>query len=299
MAKSIVIGNQKGGVGKSTCSILIAVMLGQGGIDKKSKKQRVLVVDLDSQRNLSLFFLGFLGMGINRNNTLPVNPNCEEGLAYNMADVISGEPFIPYETEYENVHILPNAGNIDDLRGQLSGDKVGKQNVIDALTEILRTFLDIINDEYDVVIFDTPPSLTFPQLASFNVSDYGLLVTKLEHFSTQSGIPSTLDTIEDMNFGKRNNNPLKLLGILINEVKVKNYETGKMELTQQANLDFLYEHYEKHLNPLLMLSSNKAYEIKEIPDTNTFFQFMKNQTCVEQLDVIHKHVLKTINKGRK
>ena len=61
MAKTIVIGNQKGGIGKSTCSILISIMLGQGGVNKTENKQRVLVVDLNSNRNLSLIFLKKFG----------------------------------------------------------------------------------------------------------------------------------------------------------------------------------------------------------------------------------------------
>lgn len=300
MTKVIAIANQKGGVGKTTAAIMAAVTLGLGTHkpkENKKKSGKVLFVDLDSQRNGSYFFLRHAGMNSKRGDSLPINPKCDNKNVYDVSMPLRGEKFLPYPTEFDNVDILPNDGRIDDLASIIGAKgNVDDGNQITILAKIINIFIESMGDYYDYVIFDTPPSLTSLQQSSILASDYVLLVTVLEHFSSAAGIPSTIETIEDFNTYTRPEKPINILGILVNRIRYANREENKLQNKQQKNLVALNEAFPKLMSENLRLTDLDTYKWEEMPNRENFFGYMKKPESEIEVKNFFNHIYKKLAK---
>ena len=100
MERTIVVANQKGGVGKTTTAINLAASLAELG-------QRVLVADMDPQGNTTS------GLGIDKENV--------ENTVY---ELMLGECSIEEAivvSEYENLSVLPSNINLAAAEIELVG----------------------------------------------------------------------------------------------------------------------------------------------------------------------------------
>ena len=180
MAVSIVLTNQKGGVGKTTTSGAIAA-----GLFKKGKK--VLSVDLDPQGNL-----GFsLGM------------NIEDG--HTMYEVLKKE--IPVReairTSDEYGDVLTSNILLSEAELILKGEN--RQLV-------LKQVLKEVGDDYDYIIIDTPPSLNILTVSGYAAADY-LIIPMAAEILSLVGLVQLKETIEAV---QNSVNPsLQVLGILL------------------------------------------------------------------------------------
>ena len=130
--KIIYIGNLKGGVGKTTISYLLADSLSSLGL-------KVCAIDLDVQANLTSQF---------------VNIQAEQPV---FVDVISEELKIEdvILNVKNNLDIIPSS-----LRNSLIQKVLSMQTPKHHLSWFNNLCLDKLRSNYDVVIVDTPPSLT-------------------------------------------------------------------------------------------------------------------------------------------
>lgn len=135
MSKRIALLNHKGGVGKSTTTVNLAVTLALEG-------KRVLVIDYDPQANSSQF------LGLAR--------AIEEPRLYGAAEFTLGVgEFAPQrDVLVEGLDLLPATDALFDVDKELSKD-------YDRNLRRLANAVAQVADEYDVVLADCQPTLGF------------------------------------------------------------------------------------------------------------------------------------------
>ena len=195
-ATVITVGLQKGGVGKTTTTGILAYFLAKDGY-------KVLAIDMDSQGNLT--------------DLLSQQDDLEffnERTILEAFEVGSVEDFI-YPVN-DNLHLLPSNDYLSTLAKLLYTDPEwkNKSNKVIALREILEPVLY----DYDFIVIDTPPSLGEPMTNSICASDYVVLLAESSKWAF-TAVPRFLETVE---YAQKNINPdLQVLGILrtMNDVR--------------------------------------------------------------------------------
>lgn len=188
----VAIANQKGGVGKTTTAINLAVYLGKLG-------KRILLVDLDPQSNLTSG-IGFIS------NEDSINP-IYEGLSKSIYDVLDGKANIKevfVVTKYENVHLIP--ASID-----LAGAEIELVNTMSRET-ILKNALDEVKSEYDYIFIDCPPSLGLLTVNALVASSQVFIPVQCEYFALE-GLGQLINTIKLIK--KRLNSTLEIGGVIM------------------------------------------------------------------------------------
>lgn len=123
---TIAIGNQKGGVGKTTSTACIGAALALQG-------KRVLLIDLDAQQNLTF--------------TLTQNEDPETSI-YDTLVKDQPLPIIPIR---ENLDLVP--ASLDLARAEID------MATMMAREGILKSYLDEQKEKYDYILMDCSPSL--------------------------------------------------------------------------------------------------------------------------------------------
>ena len=167
MNKRIVaIVNQKGGVGKTTTAINLAVAVALAG-------NKVLFVDVDPQAN------GVSGLGIK-----------VESLDKTLYDIMSNEVLYSeaiLETENPNLFVLPSEPDLFGLETEL----VGKES----REFILNKCLNKIKDDYDYIFIDCPPSLTLLTVNALSAADSILVPVQCQYYALE-GLSQLLKTLD-------------------------------------------------------------------------------------------------------
>jgi chromosome partitioning protein len=140
MPYRVVIGNNKGGSGKTATTVNLAAALAEQG-------RRVLVVDIDPQANASRR----LGRPFNPSEPVPTTAEVvkagmeQRGVA---ADAIVA---CGWGGDYaERIDLIPSRFDLEN--------RVSEAGVLGSVGRLYRA-LDGVDDEYDVTLFDCPPSL--------------------------------------------------------------------------------------------------------------------------------------------
>lgn len=150
MSNVICFANHKGGVGKTTSTATIADALARQG-------QRVLVIDMDPQANVTKTLIGDDVIPAVTTATLLLE---KEAVA---ADVFAQG--IVRNTSVEGVDLMP---------GSLDLDYVANELRLSSLTSpalYLRRRLTQIRDHYAFILIDTPPSMNLLTMNALGAAD--------------------------------------------------------------------------------------------------------------------------------
>ncbi len=211
MCRVIVIGNQKGGVGKTTTTSNLGI-----GLAKQGK--RVLLIDADAQGSLTA------SLGFQEPDKLDVS------LATVMENIINEEDMEP---DYgilkhdEGVDLMP--GNIE-----LSGLEVSLVNVM-SRELVLRTYIEQQKDRYDYILIDCMPSLGMITILEIE----GILLTMVDN---RTNYAKDISSLVVENYGSKvrifeNSIPMSVRAAEISAEGVSIYEhdpNGKVASAYQS-----------------------------------------------------------------
>jgi len=213
----ISVINQKGGVGKTTTAVNLAVGLAQLG-------HRTLLVDLDPQGNATS------GVGLEARPS----PTLYEALAAEAARDGESNPSSAVRPSWA-------AGPVPELAViGASPELAGAEVELAATTrrDQLRSVLQPLRDSFRVIVIDTPPSLSLLTVNGLVAADHLIIPVQCEYFALE-GLGHLLRTLEMV---KRSLNPsLRVLGLL------RTMYDGRVGLSGQVSSEL-----EKHFPQLLL-----------------------------------------------
>jgi chromosome partitioning protein len=168
MARIIAISNQKGGVAKTTTAINLGASLALAD-------QRVLLVDLDPQANLT--------SGVGQKGRSP-----DAGTLYDALTIPDIRPAdIVLDTGIDHLSLIPADRDLTAAEIQLVA--------ADHRDQRLKRLLEPLRASYDYIFIDTPPSLGLLTLNALVAADAVLIPLNCEYFALE-GIADLMTTID-------------------------------------------------------------------------------------------------------
>jgi len=184
LTKVISIANQKGGVGKTTCSINLGGALAERGY-------RVLCVDMDPQANLTV------GLGISLSD-----------VRVSMADVLSDDRIAldetVRETETQGLWVAPATLELASTEVELF-TAIGREMV---LRDAVAGWAD---RQFDVVIIDCPPTLGLLTINSLVASSRVIIPVQTQYYAIK-GLTALIKVINTIKL--KLNHDLEIMGLL-------------------------------------------------------------------------------------
>ena len=189
MGKIISLVNQKGGVGKTTTSINLAASLGILG-------KKVLLIDLDPQGNSTT------GLGIEKGD-----------LSKSIYDALNSNATakeVIRHTKFKNLDIMPSTIILAGIEVEFL-DK-SKEDPTFIRSVQLKRVLTEIQDSYDYILIDCPPSMSTLTINALTASASVIIPVQCEYFALE-GIMQLLNTIKQARKGLNPN--LDIEGVVL------------------------------------------------------------------------------------
>lgn len=137
--KIITFANHKGGVSKTTSTASIGACMARMG-------KKVLLIDLDGQANLTMYFI----------------PNEEDNGASIFDSLVNNVP-LPVKHIKENLDLVPSSL-------EMASAEIAMTNLL-AREQLLSRLLEPIRQNYDYILMDCPPSLGIVTTNAFLAAD--------------------------------------------------------------------------------------------------------------------------------
>ncbi|MGR6526161.1 ParA family protein [Rhodococcus erythropolis] len=202
--------NLKGGVGKTTTTAALAEMLsGEFG-------QRVLLIDLDPQTNLTIMMVGERRWGEVDSLNLTIASLFDAAVASNGADYDISRLILRGVSPLKkvmSVDLIPSSLALIGMQEKVAAAALGIGN---ESTDILLRALTPVVDNYDYVLIDCPPNLETITLNGLRAADAYIIPTIPDVMSTY-GIGPIQERVKS--HGERWGKSIVELGIVVTKYR--------------------------------------------------------------------------------
>lgn len=190
----IAVGNQKGGVAKTTNTVHMAAALGELG-------RRCLIIDLDmnqgATRHLGITSEAFLG-----SYEMLIGEELAEDVIITNGDEGVDLP--------ENVHLISARRNLEKVEQALL-----QTNKFLITQDVLIEPLKGLHGKYDYIFLDTAPNATTPTVAAYKAAKWFILSA----FPDPLAISGLTDALVDIRAAQQHGNPaLRILGVVLSGI---------------------------------------------------------------------------------
>lgn len=183
MPRTVAVANQKGGVGKTTTAVNLAAALALS-------PRRVLLIDLDPQGNAGSG-LGYPGVKVTRG-------------IYDVLTGHAGLREVIMETEVPGLSLVPSGQRLVGAEIELVGVDRREYRLKDALRDI--------DQDFDFILIDAPPSLGFLTVNALTAARSVLVPVQCEYYALE-GLSHLLGAIRLVQQGL--NPELQIEGVLL------------------------------------------------------------------------------------
>jgi chromosome partitioning protein len=240
----------KGGVGKTTSAVNLGHALA-------TQKQKVLLIDLDSQGSASL------SLGVPRDNITP-----------SITDVLMDDLPIEEavrETSVKDFHIVTGSMALANFDVTLANDERRTERIKDGIKSIIPKF--------DTIILDCPPTMSLLPVNALVACDH-YLVPVMPHYPALEGLVNLLDAIDRIKAGIGVTG--SLLGILLTMVDQRAKVTT--EISNIIRKQFQSAVFKTEIKTNIKLAEAPSFG-------KTIFQYDWNCTGAEAYQALAKEVI--------
>lgn len=222
--KTVCFFNSKGGVGKTSALVTVAISAAQYGA-------KVLVIDLDQQANASITFVSDIEEEVDSMYEVVSQKAKIKDVIINVAD---------------SIDLIPSSMNMAFLDRYI---QVSQENIKTVLSRHLKK----IRDDYDLILIDLPPSLNASVSSAILSSDHVVIPTTAGRYAMK-GVNVAVKEIEDIS--EKFETELPKMNILFNM-----YDARKKSC--KAYLGTLFEYHQDKLFGTFLGSSTLIENVRD------------------------------------
>ena len=282
--KVIAVYHNKGGVGKTTTVVNLSAALSKKGY-------RVLVIDLDSQANTT-FATGLIKFSDEQFDDIK-DSYIYHVLRYDEYSSISEVSRVSRFNDPE-IDVVPSHINLMDVEGELNGLRSTQTALIKKLK--------LVEEKYDVVLIDTPPSLNLYAFVPLVSANYLIIPSDLKPFANQ-GLSNVKNYLQrDVNpFRQMMNKPdIEILGVLPCKIN-PNHRFVQHTLPKQ--IQAVSKRYELNIMETVIFQReelarcvDKTREVGDllIPEPSSIFDYALDSSSCQEFESLAEEVLNKI-----
>lgn len=247
---AILYGNMKGGVGKTTNSVMTAYQLARQGY-------KTLVCDLDPQANATQLLRRTYNLQNDRDLTIEKTMMValtEENIYSAIVNIMDNLYLLPSSEDFKSYPDFLEMKYMPDKEKIQAGDSTTLQSEMSRIKEQRISYfakqLAKVKDDYDFVIIDVPPTLSVFTDSAIYATDYVIIVLQTQQRSLD-GAETFFEYLQQM-YNDHTAIDFDILGVLA--VLLKNNAGLDSQILQDAEADFgkdmLFKQIIRHMERL-------------------------------------------------
>lgn len=249
MATTLLFGNMKGGVGKTTNSVMVAYQLAKMGY-------KTLVCDLDPQANATqllrrTYGLQHDGADLKIDKTMMVALS-EQDIKSAIVNIMDNLDLLPSSEDFKSypdfleITFMPDKEKIAENPSSLQSEM---SSVKEQRISYFAKQLETVKDDYDVVVIDVPPTLSVFTDSAIYATDEIVIVLQTQQRSLD-GAETFFEYLQQM-YNSYEDVDFDILGVLPVLLKTRSglddqiLEDAKEDFGEDALFDQIIHHMER------------------------------------------------------